>query len=147
MQTIEDDTLKALVCRALDAVPRAYAPYSHFQVGAAVLAGSGRIYDGVNVENASYPAGICAERNAIAHAIGSGERHVLAIAVCGGRDGDVSGDCFPCGICRQVMREFCNPEECLVLVVRSAESYRTFTLADLLPQSFGPDAPGLRSLD
>ena len=117
----------------------AYAPYSRFQVGAAVLAGSGRVYGGANVENASYGAGVCAERNAIAAAVNAGERKLTAIAVCGGKDGVMSDYCPPCGICRQVMREFSDPKAFRVIVAKSTEDYRAFTLDELLPESFGPD--------
>ena len=137
---MDKETIERLVAHALEMVPRAYAPYSRFQVGAAVLAASGKIYGGANVENASYPAGICAERNAIAHAVASGERRLAAIAICGGRDGAVDGYCAPCGICRQTMREFCDPEEFRVVVARSTSDYKIYSLDQLLPESFGPEA-------
>ena len=107
----------------------AYAPYSHFRVGAAVLAESGRVYGGANVENASYGATICAERNAVAAAVNAGERKLVAIAV----------TATPCGMCRQVMREFCDPKAFRVIVAKSADDWRAFTLDELLPESFGPE--------
>ena len=125
---------------AIREVQAAYAPYSRFQVGAAVLASSGKVYSGANVENSSYGATVCAERNAIFAAVNAGERKLVAIAVCGGKDGVVTDYCPPCGVCRQVMREFCDPDEFKVLVVKSADEYRAFTLAELLPESFGPEA-------
>ena len=131
-----------IVAKALEMVPRAYAPYSRFQVGAAVLAASGRIYGGANVENASYGAGVCAERNAIAAAVNAGERRLAAVAVAGGKDGVVTDFCPPCGICRQVMREFCDPAAFRVVLVKSAAETKSFTLAELLPESFGPEALG-----
>ena len=137
---MDNETVGRLVACALEMVPRAYAPYSRFQVGAAVLAESGKMYGGANVENASYPAGICAERNAIARAVASGERRLAAVAVCGGMDGEVTDYCSPCGICRQVMREFCDPEEFRVVVARSQADFKTYSLAQLLPESFGPEA-------
>ena len=121
--------MKELVERAMAMAQKAYAPYSHFQVGAAVLAESGKIYGGANVENASYGATICAERNAIAAAVNAGERKLQAIAV----------TATPCGMCRQVMREFCDPKAFKVIVAKTADDYRAFTLEDLLPESFGPD--------
>ena len=130
---------RELIERALEMVKAAYAPYSHFQVGAAVLADSGRIYGGANVENASYGATVCAERNAIAAAVNAGERKLAAIAICGGKDGNVTEYCPPCGMCRQVMREFGDPTAFKVLVAKSAEDFKVFTLAELLPESFGPD--------
>ena len=140
---MDKETIERLVARALEMVPRAYAPYSRFQVGAAVLAASGKIYGGANVENASYPAGICAERSAIAQAVSAGERSLTAIAICGGRDGLISDFCPPCGICRQTMREFCDPEAFHVVVARSAADFKVYTLAQILPESFGPEALGV----
>ena len=137
---MDKETIERLVAHALEMVPRAYAPYSRFQVGAAVLAASGKIYGGANMENASYPAGICAERSAIAHAVASGERKLAAIAICGGKDGAIADYCPPCGICRQTMREFCDPEAFHVVVARSAADFKVYTLAQLLPESFGPEA-------
>lgn len=136
------DDLKELVMRAWAVRDRAYAPYSSFRVGAAVRMDSGAVYEGVNVENASYPAGACAERNAIAAAVAAGERRVTALAVCGGRQGVPPRYCFPCGICRQVLREFGEPETCRVAVARTPDDYRVYTLAELLPESFGPSALG-----
>ena len=120
---------RELIERSLEMVKAAYAPYSHFQVGAAVLASSGKIYGGANVENASYGATVCAERNAIAAAVNAGERKLTAIAV----------TAPPCGICRQVMREFGDPKTFKVIVAKSADDFKVFTLEELLPESFGPD--------
>ncbi len=138
-QAFDDSTARKLVARALAAKERAYAPYSRFRVGAAVLAASGEMYDGANVENASYPAGICAERAAIARAVSDGERRLVAIAVCGGPDGPAKDYCFPCGVCRQVMREFCAPDGFRVIVAKSPDDFKVVALAELLPESFGPD--------
>ena len=129
---------RELIERAMEMAKAAYAPYSRFQVGAAVLAESGRAYGGANVENASYGATVCAERNSIAAAVNAGERKLVAIAICGGRDGVMTDYCPPCGVCRQVMREFCEPKEFRVIVAKSAGDFRVFTLAELLPESFGP---------
>ena len=120
--------MKELIERAMEMARKAYAPYSRFQVGAAVLAESGEIYGGANVENASYGATICAERSAIFAAVNAGERKLKAIAV----------TATPCGMCRQVMREFCDPEAFKVIVAKTADDYRVFTLEELLPESFGP---------
>ena len=130
---------RELIRRALEQQPAAYAPYSGYQVAAAVLMDSGKIYTGVNVENASYHAGICAERNAIFHAAACGERKIIAIAVVGGKQGDNRKIATPCGICRQVMREFCDPKEMRVLLARTPEDYKEMTLEELLPESFGPE--------
>ena len=121
--------MRELIERAIEMAQMAYAPYSRFQVGAAVLAESGKIYGGANVENASYGATICAERNAIFAAVNAGERKLKAIAV----------TATPCGMCRQVMREFCDPKAFKVIVAKTADDYRVFTLEELLPESFGPE--------
>ena len=120
---------RELIGKALEMAKAAYAPYSHFRVGAAVLAESGRIYGGANVENASYGATMCAERCAIFAAVNAGERKLAAIAVTE----------TPCGLCRQVMREFCDPRAFKVIVGKSAADCRVFTLDELLPESFGPE--------
>jgi len=132
-----------LMQMAIDNQKNSYAPYSKFNVSAAALMGSGKIYLGVNVENASYPAGICAERNAIFHAVQEGERQLVAIAIIGGPNYTVAEYCAPCGICRQVMREFCNPKEMRIILGTSAEDYKEWTLEQLLPESFGPENLGL----
>ena len=129
-----------LIRKAMVNQKRSYAPYSHYNVSAAVLAGSGKIYLGVNVENASYPAGICAERNAIFHAIQEGEREIVAVAIVGGPNYTVKDFCPPCGVCRQVMREFCDPRKMLVIFAKSIKEYKEMTLEQLLPESFGPEA-------
>lgn len=130
---------KDMIQKAIDSLKHSYAPYSKFNVSAAVLMESGRIYTGVNVENASYPAGICAERNAISHAIACGEERIVAIAIVGGTNGLIRDYCPPCGICRQVMREFCDPSETIVILAKNPEDYKEMTLEELLPESFGPD--------
>ena len=130
----------ALIKSAIDSLNFSYAPYSHFNVAAAVLASSGKIYTGVNVENASYPAGICAERNAIFHAVACGEKEITAIAIVGGLNGQITDYCPPCGVCRQVMREFCDPSQMTVIIAKSTDEYKEMTLAELLPESFGPDS-------
>ena len=129
-----------LIKSAIDSLNFSYAPYSHFNVAAAVLASSGKIYTGVNVENASYPAGICAERNAIFHAVACGEREITAVAIIGGLNGQITDYCPPCGVCRQVMREFCDPSQMTVIIAKSTDEYKEMTLAELLPESFGPDS-------
>ena len=131
---------KELIRLALEQQKNAYAPYSGFRVAAAVLMDSGKVYTGVNVENASYPAGICAERNAIFHAAACGERKIVAIAIVGGPESGNREHCTPCGICRQVMREFCDPKEMKVLLAISPDDYLEMTLEELLPVSFGPES-------
>lgn len=129
--TIDSQQRTELEKAACAARRQAYAPYSHFAVGAAVLGGGGEIYTGVNVENAVYGLTICAERAAIFQAVAAGEREIRAVAVC------TSNGAAPCGSCRQVMREFA--EECPVFLVDDAGNSREATLNALLPESFGPE--------
>ncbi|AIB12119.1 cytidine deaminase [Azospirillum argentinense] len=127
----------SLIAAARDAMAQAYAPYSHFSVGAAILGESGRIHAGANVENAAYPQGQCAEASAIGAMILSGDRSIRAIAVMGGQTGD-GRLCTPCGGCRQRLREFAKPDT--PIHVCGPEGLRqTFRLDELLPHSFGPD--------
>lgn len=124
---------------ALGASKRAYSPYSHFCVGAALLTRGGVVYTGCNIENASYPATVCAERVAISAAVAAGEREFEAIAIVGGREDDilsgvVSGECPPCGICRQVMAEFC--DENFRVILGSPDDFSVYTLGQLLPYGF-----------
>ena len=126
-----------LITAAIDAMTRAYAPYSDFAVGAALLDEQGRIHCGANVENAAYPNGICAETSAIAMMVNAGGSRIERIAVAGGTDaGDIL--CTPCGGCRQRIREFAAPDTVIIIANPSGEHQR-FTLADLLPHSFGPE--------
>lgn len=132
-----------LIKSALEARKKSYSPYSGYQVGAAVLTNELRIYTGCNIENAAYSPGICAERTAIYKAVSEGKRRFRAIAIAGGRaDGDELSYAFPCGVCRQVLREFTQPEEFAVIVAKSCEDYKIYSLAQLLPESFGPDHLG-----
>ncbi len=126
-----------LIEEALLAREQSYCPYSNFAVGAALLTGSGKIYHGCNIENASYSVANCAERTAIFKAVSEGEKEFIAIAVVGGRKGAPPVDyTYPCGVCRQVMSEFGNPEEFRILVAKSVSEYKTYVLKDLLPESF-----------
>lgn len=129
-----------LVELALEARTLAYAPYSKFKVGAALLGSNGVVYKGCNVENASYPATNCAERTAIFGAVAEGQTEFEAIAIVGGKeDASELEFCAPCGVCRQVMREFCNPEHFEIILAKSKSDYKVFTLEELLPMSFGPE--------
>ena len=129
-----------LIQAALNAQKNSYAPYSKFNVGAAVLCDSGKIYTGTNVENASYPAGLCAERTAIFHAIAEGEKQICAIAIVGGLNFTANDYCAPCGMCRQVMREFAVPKEFLIIMAKSPTDYVEKNLEELLPMSFASDS-------
>lgn len=130
-------TEKDLCTIALQAMQYAYAPYSGYLVGAALLTADGKIYTGCNIENAAYSPTICAERVALFKAVSEGQRDFVALAVAGGKDGVVSGAFPPCGVCRQALAEFC-PSTMPVLVVERENSHRRYTLADLLPEAFGP---------
>lgn len=131
--------MKQLITCAEEARNRAYAPYSSYHVGAAVRGKSGKIYTGCNVENASYGATICAERNAIWKAVSEGEKEIVALAVVGGPADGQRTFAFPCGMCRQVLREFSDPERVQIYVAKNTSEYKVYTLAELLPDSFGPD--------
>ena len=128
-------TAEELIGKAKKAMTHAYAPYSGYKVGAALLCGDGTVYCGCNIENASYTPTICAERSAIFKAVYDGHRDFVSIAVCGGKDGEITGAFPPCGVCRQVMREFCG-DDFAVRMVTGPESYETCTLSQLLPYSF-----------
>ncbi len=125
-----------LVKLALEAREHAYIPYSHFAVGAALLTKEGKVYQGCNIENASYSPTICAERTAFAKAISEGHREFAAIAICGGKNGVISGLFPPCGVCRQVMREFCKQDFRVYMITSQKGDYEARTLAQLLPDSF-----------
>lgn len=127
MDTINE---KKLFEAALKARLKAYAPYSGFRVGAALLTADGEIYTGCNIENAAYPLCCCAERTAIFKAVSEGKKNFTAIAIAGGTDSGDTSACFPCGSCRQVMTEFCREDFKIVL------SDRTLTLSELMPFSF-----------
>ena len=117
----------------------AYAPYSKYKVGAALLTKQGRVYKGCNIENAAYTPTNCAERTAFFKAVSEGERAFEAIAIVGGYQGAPTSYAYPCGVCRQVMREFCDPAEFRIITAVSEEQYVERTLAELLPEGFGPE--------
>ena len=128
-------TPETLLELAADAMMRAYAPYSGFFVGAALLTASGKVYTGCNIENASFSPTNCAERTAFFKAVSEGERDFSAIAVVGGKGGTITGRCSPCGVCRQVMQEFCGPDF-LIHMGKENGAYETVCLQDLLPLGF-----------
>lgn len=130
-------TEKELCGMAINAMKNAYAPYSGYTVGAALLTENGRIFNGCNIENAAYSPTVCAERVAFFNAISSGERDFSAIAVASGKDGVINGSFPPCGVCRQVMAEFCSPDF-TVLVVTGTDTYKKYSLKELLPEAFTP---------
>ncbi len=119
---------------AQEARQKSYSPYSHFRVGAALLAKSGKVYTGCNIENASYSPTNCAERTAFFKAVSEGERAFEALAIVGGREGETAEFCAPCGVCRQVIAEFC-PKDFRILLGAPGK-FQAYTLEQLLPFSF-----------
>ena len=127
-----------MISQAFSAMAKAYAPYSVFKVGAALLTADVIIYQGCNIENAAYTPSNCAERTAFFKAVSEGVREFTAICIVGGKDGVPEGLTAPCGVCRQVMMEFCDPETFQIILPSSREEYEIFTLKELLPIGFGP---------
>lgn len=121
---------------AEEARKRSYCPYSHFAVGAALLTKSGKVYTGCNIESASYTPTNCAERTAVFKAVSEGEREFVTIAVIGAPEGEKGKFCAPCGVCRQVLREFCSLD--FRILLGTPEEVKAFTLEELLPASFAP---------
>jgi cytidine deaminase len=138
-EIVSRSVAKNLVRDAIEAMKQSYSPYSHHHVGAALLTKSQKIYQGCNIESASYTPTNCAERTAFFKAVSEGERDFSAIAVVGGKDGVLKDYCPPCGVCRQVMREFVDPKSFLVILAKSEDDYLIFFLEELLPLSFGPE--------
>lgn len=128
-------TPEKLIQLAKEAMGRSYSPYSGYKVGAALLCADGSVYQGCNIENASYTPTICAERTAIFKAVSEGKRDFAAIAICGGKDGVITGLFPPCGVCRQVMSEFCSPDF-PVYLAGPENAWEQRTLGDLLPGAF-----------
>lgn len=131
-------TKQELCNLAIKSMENAYAPYSGYKVGAALLTKAGKVFTGCNIENASYTPTVCAERTAIFKAVSEGERNFSMIAVAGGKNGYISGEFPPCGVCRQVLSEFCDGNF-TVLSVNGENSYNEYKLSDLLPCSFNSD--------
>lgn len=131
-----------LIYEAFKARKNAYTPYSKFKVGAALLTYDDKIYGGFNIENAAYSVCNCAERTALFRAVFDGYRNFKAIAVVGGKNEEndnLSEYSPPCGVCRQALREFCDPKEFEVILAKSRKEFKTFTLDEILPASFGPE--------
>lgn len=133
---LNDSLIRELAKKAIDMRNYSYAPYSNFRVGAALLADNGTVYGGCNIENAAYGPSNCAERTAIFKAVSEGVRDFTAIAIAGGPEEGIKDFCAPCGVCRQVMMEFCHPEGFRVILAKSEDEYRIYTLAELMPLSF-----------
>jgi cytidine deaminase len=129
---------KKLIHEAFLAREKSYSPYSNFCVGAALLASNGTIYQGCNIENSSYTPTNCAERTAFFKAVSEGVTSFDAIVIVGGKKGEEVNYCAPCGVCRQVMMEFCDPKKFIIILAKSEEEFKEFTLEEMLPLGFGP---------
>ena len=132
---MEKILIEKLIKKAIEMLNFSYAPYSNFHVGAALLTSEGEIYTGCNIENAAYGPSNCAERTAIFKAVSEGKKEFEAIAVVGGKSGKIENFCPPCGVCRQVLAEFCKKDFEIVLA-KSTNEYKIMTLEQLLPESF-----------
>lgn len=130
--------IQTLIETSIAQLAFSYTPYSHFKVGAALLAKNGMIYTGCNIENAAYTPTNCAERTAFFKAVSEGVREFDAICIVGGKEGVLEDFAPPCGVCRQVMMEFCQPDEFQIILAKGKDDYQIYTLKDLMPQGFGP---------
>lgn len=135
---MDKKTIEKLIDTALAQLEFSYAPYSGFNVGAALLAKNQAVYTGCNIENAAYTPTNCAERTAFFKAVSDGVRDFEAICIVGGKNQKATGYTAPCGVCRQVMMEFCHPKTFKIILAIDRENYRVYTLEDMLPQGFGP---------
>ncbi len=135
---MEQVMIEKLIDIAIEQLEFSYTPYSNFKVGAALLTRSGEIYTGCNIENASYTPTNCAERTAFFKAVSEGVRDFQAICIVGGKDGKLTEYTAPCGVCRQVMIEFCNPKTFQIILAVDKERYEIYTLEELMPLGFGP---------
>ena len=138
MQSMDKKLVEEMIDLAIRQMEFSYVPYSHFHVGAALLSRSGKIYTGCNIENAAYTPTNCAERTAFFKAVSEGVKEFDAICVVGGKEGILTEYAAPCGVCRQVMMEFCDPDTFQVILAVSREKYEIFSLRELLPMGFGP---------
>ena len=136
---MEKEMINQLIDTAIHQLKYSYTPYSNFKVGAALLAKNGQVYTGCNIENAGYTATNCAERTAFFKAVSEGVLEFDAICVVGGMNKELKEYAAPCGVCRQVMMEFCDPEEFQIILATGKEQYEIFTLKELLPLGFGPN--------
>lgn len=135
---MQKELAKRMIKLAIEQLQYSYTPYSGFKVGAALLAKNGTFYTGCNIENASYTPTNCAERTAIFKAVSEGVREFDAICIVGGKEGVLTEYAAPCGVCRQVMMEFCDKKTFQIILATSEEQYEIFTLEELFPLGFGP---------
>lgn len=135
---MEQVMVEKLIDTAIEQLKFSYTPYSNFKVGAVLLTKSGKIYTGCNIENASYTPTNCAERTAFFKAVSEGVRDFQAICIVGGKNGKLTEYTAPCGVCRQVMMEFCDPKTFQIILAVDKERYEIYTLEELMPLGFGP---------
>ena len=135
---MEQVMIEKLIDTAIEQLKFSYTPYSNFKVGASLLAKNGEIFTGCNIENASYTPTNCAERTAFFKAVSEGVREFRAICIVGGKDGKLTEYTAPCGVCRQVMMEFCDPKTFQIILAVDKERYEIYTLEELMPLGFGP---------
>ena len=135
---MEQVMVEKLIDTAIEQLKFSYTPYSNFKVGAALLAKNGEIFTGCNIENASYTPTNCAERTAFFKAVSEGVREFRAICIVGGKDGKLTEYTAPCGVCRQVMMEVCDPKTFQIILAVDKERYEIYTLEELMPLGFGP---------
>lgn len=135
---MEKLVVEKLIDTAIEQLKFSYAPYSNFKVGAALLAKNGTVYTGCNIENAAFTPTNCAERTAFFKAVSEGVHEFGAICIVGGKEGILTEYAAPCGVCRQVMMEFCNPDTFQVILALDKAHYDVYTLRELFPQGFGP---------
>lgn len=132
---MEKILIEKLIKKAIEMLNFSYVPYSNFHVGAALLTSEGEIYTGCNIENAAYGPSNCAERTAVFKAVSEGKKEFEAIAIVGGKNGKIENFCPPCGVCRQVLAEFCK-KDFEIILAKSTDEYKIMTLEQLLPESF-----------
>ena len=137
-EKLSETLIQTLIETAVKQLRFSYTPYSHFKVGAALLAADGTIYTGCNIENAAFTPTNCAERTAFFKAVSEGVRDFQAICIVGGKDGKLTEYTAPCGVCRQVMMEFCDPKTFQIILAVDKERYEIYTLEELMPLGFGP---------
>lgn len=136
---MDKELIHTMIEKAMDMLQYSYSPYSNFKVAAALHAKDGRIFGGCNIENAAYSPGNCAERTAIFKAVSEGATEFDSIVILGGMNGELNEYCPPCGVCRQVMMEFCDPKTFQIILPKSKDDYKIYTLEEILPLGFGPN--------
>ena len=135
---LSEEQIHSLIDQAIGMLQYSYIPYSHFAVGAALLAKNGKVYTGCNIENAALTPTNCAERTAFFKAVSEGVKECDAIAIVGGKNRKAEEFCTPCGVCRQVMMEWCNPDDFQIITGKADGEYQIHTLRQYLPDGFGP---------